>query len=371
MAPRRPKYQEIFETLKEGIAKGLYAPGQKLPSESALMTQFDASRITVVRALRDLQVAGLLQRRAGSGSFVTGAIKRASSLLFGLLIPNLSEIEIFGPICQSIADSLQSLQHGLLWGNINESDEMTQSLKICEQYINQSVAGIFFAPLEFSPKNDEVNRAVVAMLEQARIPIILLDRCYLPYPSRSQYDLVSIDHRRAGFMITKHLIDSGCERIALVAHRNSASTIEARIAGYQEALLSVNLEVHPEFIHRITSNAREELKELMADQAPDGLVCANDRTAGEVMRLLGELGYRIPNDVSIIGIDDVQYANLLPVPLTTAHQPCKALGLTAVTAMLDRIATPSIPARDISLGCEIVVRESVRKQGDERLHEGG
>jgi len=66
----------------------------------------------------------------------------------------------------------------------------------------------------------------------------------------------------------------------------------------------------------------------------------------------------IPRDVRIVGIDDVNYASLLPVPLTTIRQPCREIGAAALEAMLDRLDRPNMPARDILLDCELIVRES-------------
>ena len=76
------------------------------------------------------------------------------------------------------------------------------------------------------------------------------------------------------------------------------------------------------------------------------------------MQGLIQMNYRIPKDVRIVGIDDVEYASLLPVPLTTVHQPCKEIGIAAVAAMLERVAAPDMPIRDILLDCRLVVRES-------------
>ena len=68
--------------------------------------------------------------------------------------------------------------------------------------------------------------------------------------------------------------------------------------------------------------------------------------------------------IKIIGIDDVRYARLLPVPLTTERQPCKDLGRLALAVMLDRIANPDLPARDVLLGCQLIVRQSCGAQAD-------
>jgi GntR family transcriptional regulator of arabinose operon len=94
-------------------------------------------------------------------------------------------------------------------------------------------------------------------------------------------------------------------------------------------------------------------------RSPDSALAAvNDRTAGHLMQALLSSGYRVPQDFKIVGIDDVEYAKLLPVPLTTIHQPCREIGRAAITAMLDRIANPDMLTRDILLDCKLVVRAS-------------
>src|SRR5258706_16224704 len=93
-----PKYQQVLQQLQKGITSGIYKGGQKLPSEAALTEQFHTSRITVGRALRELQQKGLVDRRAGSGTYVSEE-KQNAGLLFGLLIPDLGHTEIFEPIC--------------------------------------------------------------------------------------------------------------------------------------------------------------------------------------------------------------------------------------------------------------------------------
>src|ERR1700732_2954993 len=122
MGPK-PKYQQVFDAIKEAILSGHYEPGQKLPSEAHLLEEFATSRITVIRALRELQQRGLVQRRAGSGTYVTDGVVAGDSLLFGLLIPNLGETEIFGPICQGMAEAAQAHKHALLWGHTTSSPE--------------------------------------------------------------------------------------------------------------------------------------------------------------------------------------------------------------------------------------------------------
>ena len=100
------------------------------------------------------------------------------------------------------------------------------------------------------------------------------------------------------------------------------------------------------------------IKALMDRKRPDGLVCANDRTAALLMKALIHLGYRIPEDVRLVGIDDVDYARLLPVPLTTLRQPTHQLGQVALSVMLERVQRRDLPARHVRLHCDLIIRAS-------------
>ncbi|HSP68590.1 MAG TPA: GntR family transcriptional regulator, partial [Bryobacteraceae bacterium] len=197
------KYEVIRQTLADAIVSGQHPPGHRLPSESELVKTFGASRPTVNRALRELQLAGLIDRRAGSGSYVR-ADAAGRSHTFGLLIPELGRTEIFEPICRGMAEAQHGSQHVLLWGSSfgDEANMEQQAFQACRQLVAKKVSGVFFAPLELTPKKDAINRAIAEALDRAAIPVILLDRDLVSYPDRSRYDLVGIDNRRAGYAIT-------------------------------------------------------------------------------------------------------------------------------------------------------------------------
>ena len=185
-----------------------------------------------------------------------------------------------------------------------------QTWELCQQYIAKKVDGVFFAPLERAAANDETNYRVIASLERANIPVVLLDRCVLPYPRRSRHDLIGIDHRRAGYMITEHLLKLGCRRIAFVGYPNSAATVTARIGGYRDALFTAGISVARDLVRTLDNDQLNDVRMVMEKLKPDGIVCANDRTAGHLMHGLIQMNYRIPQDVRIVGIDDVEYASL-------------------------------------------------------------
>jgi GntR family transcriptional regulator of arabinose operon len=355
-----PKYRQVLLAIEADITCGRYQPGQRLPTEAQLAQQFGTSRITISRAFLELQQKGLVLRRAGSGTYVTPTLSRPSGLLFGALIPNVGQTEIFAPICQGILEALQQRQHALLWGYTAPGLEAraTHSLELCHQQIERRVAGVFFAPVEWTAEDDVVNQQMLGALADAGIPVVLLDRDSVPFPERSPYDLVGIDNRRVGYRLTEYLLRLGCRRVAFVAYAKSAPTVAERQAGYREALLSAGPPFEATFIQQIETSQAQEIESLMERAKPDGIVCANDWTAGNVMHRLMGLGYRIPRDIRIVGVDGLEYANLLPVPLTTVRQPCRAMGAAAVRAMLERIAMPELPVRDILLECTLVVRQS-------------
>ncbi|WP_114210903.1 GntR family transcriptional regulator [Acidisarcina polymorpha] len=363
------KYKDILEKVQEDISSGRYEPGQRLPSETELVRRYGASRMTVFRAMHELQTMGLVVRRVGSGTFVAQS-STSKSHVFGLLIPELGQTEIFEVICKGMMESQNAFRHSLLWGNSasKESEKEAVAEQLCQHYISQKVSGIFFAPVEFSSGRVRANHRVVEALDKARIPVVLLDRCLEPYPDRSKYDLVGIDNRRTAYQATEHLITVGAKRIGFIARPNSAPTVDARIAGFREAIQAYTQGAIRYAVNLGDASDPKFIKAILKKDRPDAFLCANDFTAGKLMRTLLSIGERIPEDIRIVGIDDVKYAGLLPVPLTTQHQPCRDIGRTALSVMLDRIANPDLPARDVLLGCQMVVRQSCGAEPEEQLN---
>ena len=356
--------------LRRAISVGEYHAGEKLPSEAELVERFSTSRITVQRALKELQHQQLIQRRAGSGTYVRQT-ESPGSQVFGLLIPGLGETEIFEPICQGMARAGRVGGNALLWGDTTHTsqDKEQQTRELCEYYIGRSVSGVFFAPLELTAGKDDVNQWVLERLSKARIPVVLLDRCVYRYPRRSAYDLVGIDNRRAGFLVTEHLLRHGCERLLFMARPQSATTVDARIQGFRDAVETLAVKTATSQIHLGDPDSVEEIRCVLSRISPDGIVCANDFTAAHMMQTLQTLGISVPKQVRMVGIDDVRYAALLGVPLTTLHQPCREIGEAAIATMIERIAHPHWPARDIFLESKLVVRKSCGSHPSHKIDE--
>jgi GntR family transcriptional regulator, arabinose operon transcriptional repressor len=360
---KKPKYRTIGDEIRNEIRSRRLAPGERLPSDSDLAERFDTSRLTIIRALRDLETEGVVQRKAGSGTFVAQPSSVATRV-FGILMPDLAEGEVFDPISQGIARAGEKLHHRILWGNLSPSDRAKEEYaqELCGYFIARKVDGVFFAPVELSAHQDEINELIVNDLERADIRIVLVDRCIQPFPNRSHYDLAAIDNYRAGFRMTRHLLDHGCRCPVFAYRAGSAPTVAARLAGYREALWAAGLSGAYRTFETEGPDAAA-LGEMLTDATPDGFVCANDLTAAKLMHRLLGLGVQIPRDVRMVGINDVKYARFLPVPLTTLRQPCHDIGFAAMEAMLQRLERNDGPPRDILLDCELVIRQSCGSAG--------
>ena len=271
------------------------------------------------------------------------------------MIPNLGETEIFEPICQGIAAAPEARGHGLLWAHADQRVESReeQALELARYSIARSVAGVFFAPLEFSAESAEVNARVMKLLHGAGIAVVMLDRRPEDSGARRTCDLVGIDNHRAGYLAAEHLLRLGARRVGFVRLEGQASTVKARVRGYQDALADLGGAGRV-----LTMRAHQPMEWTAEARECEAFVCANDRVAGRWMQTLLEHGVRIPRDVRIVGIDDVNYASLLPVPLTTVHQPCREIGEAALRVMLERLERPKMAARDVLLDCSLVIRKS-------------
>jgi LacI family transcriptional regulator len=206
--------------------------------------------------------------------------------------------------------------------------------------------------------NIPANRRLAEALREAGVPVVLLDRDLLPFPGRSDFDLVGIDNLTGGCLLAEHLIKLGCRRLRFVARPLSAATVDARIAGVREALVRHNIEPEARWVWHGDPADTKFVRSLVAGRMADAFICANDDTAAVLLRSLEAAGIRVPQDARVVGFDDVKYATLVSPPLTTMHQPCRDIAMVAFRTMVERITDPTLPARNLMLTPSLVIRES-------------
>jgi GntR family transcriptional regulator of arabinose operon len=357
------KHRSIFDTLKQQIDDGHYVNGKRLPSEAELAKRFGVSRPTASRALRELQHLGIIDRRAGSGSYLNqrpaAAVSKLTKATFGLLVPGLGDTEIMDPICNEITRFSQSLGSAVLWGDTVVSVTTGEdALELCRQYIERKVDGVFFAPIEAIADRETINKEICCMLSNASIAVVLLDRDVLEFPQRSQLDLVGIDNFTAGFVLMEHLIAHGDREFRFLARPNYPATTDLRLAGCREAMHRAGLSQTQPLAWFGDPTDSDFIKEMLSPDLPDAVLCSNDQTAAKLIQTLSSMGLSLPRDVRVVGFDDVKYATLLTVPLTTIRQPYRAIGQAAVRTMQKRIHHPDRAPQQVLLPFNLIIRNS-------------
>ncbi len=361
MTPPLPRHRVIFDALRQQIAAGRFDAARRLPSEMELARRYGVSRPTAARALRDLQAQGVVERRVGSGTYVRAAGTTATDRpRLGLYAPGLGHTEILEPLCHEIVRQGLACGVALQWPN-DESPHVTarQAEDACRRFIDRGVAGVFFAALEHVPQRELVNRRIVEVFDAAGVAVVLLDRDVLEFPARSRFDLVSIDHYQAAFVLADHLLDLGRRRFRFVARPGYPATTDLRMAGCREAIARRGVALAPDWA-RFGDPTDAAFVRGALSPLPDAIVCTNDLTAALLIQTLSRLDGQLQHDISIVGFDDVKYATLLSVPLTTIRQPCADLARVALDAMLARLQDPTLPARQILLKGDLIVRSSSR-----------
>lgn len=356
------KYSAIRDALKREILDGKYLGRERFPSEEALRRRFGASRPTIERALRDLKHEGLLESRAGSGSFLTFAALSATGAI-GVIAPDYRRIEFFTGLCDAIAATARKHCYDVLLGDVSApeavSDRGAWAIALAKAYARRRIAGVLLEPVDLIPDSCEATETVLRILDEKKIPVVLLDRDYLPFPGRSAYDLVGIDNVQAGYRIARHLIGNGARRLRFITHPNYANTIRARIQGVAQAAIDAGLVWKNEFVLECEEPDEAFAGKIMKGKnAPDAFVCRNDPTAAKLIQSLSRIGMAVPGRVGVAGFDDSSIARLANPPLTTIRQPVQTLAEMAVASLLQRIRDSSLAPRAILLDAPLIERST-------------
>ena len=203
--------------------------------------------------------------------------------------------------------------------------------------------------------------------ERCAEPLVILD-CQVP---DVQADVIMEDAESGGYEATRYLIDSGHTRIGCISGPQNLSPSSARYAGYQRAMTECQLPMISDWIieGQLTAESGfQAATEILKKTAPpSALFVGNDLMAMGVICALQSHGYQVPDDISVIGYDNIELASFTSPPMTTMHQPKRELGQLAADTLLNRIENPGIEPTIRTLRSTLVERQSVKpslvKQG--------
>jgi LacI family transcriptional regulator len=197
---------------------------------------------------------------------------------------------------------------------------------------------------------------VESVVASARLPLVLVDN-YFP---QCAWDAVMVDNAHGVRLATELLVSRGHRHIAFVSGPDHPSIVERRM-GYEEVMRRHNLSPMIVKTPDLGLHEGEIAAVKLLEQAPEttAIICSNDMQTIGALKKLQELGYKVPDDFSLVGFDDINLAPLTSPPLTTVHVDRYALGRVAVQLLLGHINTPDRPAVKSIVGVTLVERASV------------
>ncbi|EKF9434746.1 substrate-binding domain-containing protein [Vibrio cholerae] len=195
------------------------------------------------------------------------------------------------------------------------------------------------------------------------IPIVVMDWGPILFAS----DKIQDNSLQGGYMAAKHLIECGHKEIGCITGPLIRHQAQMRYEGYKRALAEAGIAINPDWIvesdFECEGGYQAFEKLYQRGKLPSALFVSNDMMAMGVIQAANQRGLRVPDDLSLIGYDDVHIAKFMTPALTTIHQPKYRLGKAAVDTLLYRLENPDTTAQVVQLEPTLVVRNSVRKLG--------
>ncbi|MBN2010770.1 GntR family transcriptional regulator [candidate division KSB1 bacterium] len=349
-----PQYFQLQTWLIEQIDQGVFKTNDKIPTEEELAQITGLARATVRQAIQNLVNLGYLERKRRLGTFViNGSTQTETRTIIGLIVPDIRSG--YAPeLARGAEDEAARNKHSLILCN---SDDLYVKAEFhANRLLENSVAGLIFMP---TAAPDEQNKKIIDKFLRRNIPVVLADRTIPDL----DIDYVTTNNFDGAYEITKYLIDKGHKKIAIILS-TLFSTERDRLEGYKKALLDHNIPIDPEIIvsdtgpfiqNRYFKFARELLKKRNDITA---IFAGHDRIALLFYSIAKEMGIKIPEDLSIVGYDDLHFTT---VPLTTMHQPIYEMGQESLKLIMSRIRSEVEKSRNIVLCSHLVERESVLK----------
>lgn len=263
-------------------------------------------------------------------NLVARNLRRGRSGMIGVVLPEL-DVPYFGELTRLIIEEARRASYTVVIDQTDGDPEEERQLVLGGER-SQLFDGLIFSPLAMSSED------IKARPDSS--PIVLLGEHIVKPP----FDHIVIDNVAAARMATEHLIEVGRRRIAAIGDQPffSGETAQYRTRGYREALAAAGLQFDPALVFRTERFHRSDGAEAMAalldlPNPPDAVFCYNDLLAFGAMRTVLSRGLRVPEDVAIVGFDDIEEGRYTTPTLTTISPDKKQIARLAVQALLRRL----------------------------------
>ncbi|MDR1796808.1 MAG: GntR family transcriptional regulator [Clostridiales Family XIII bacterium] len=359
------KYIEIANWAREAIRKEGLSPGDRFYPETELCEIHHVSRQTVRQALADLESEGVLLRRRGSGTFVqdpgAGALARpAQTLAVGVVSTYFSDY-IFPSILTGIEKVLT--KNGVAMQLMTTSNSVAEERRALMAMLSQSnIKGLIVEPSQSALPNP--NAALYEEICAREMPLLFFNAKYpaLPQP------LIAMDDVLAARIAAEHLISLGHRKLLGMFVFNNMQG-HKRYQGFSEALGNHGLDNPEDCVFWYSTQEQAAMFEAAAGRLlpllrdSTAVVCYNDDLAVGLLAFCRQHGIRVPEDLSVCGIDDARIARVCETPLTSVRHPMQLLGETVAKIMLGKLEDPASGQEDVLFAPKLVKRASTAKVG--------
>lgn len=363
-----PKYVEVAEALEAQIRGGMW-DGGKMPSVRGIAGQHGISVVTASRAIQILRDKGLIQTVQRSGCFRVAAPTAERWALVLRLTPGpwqkaTLNMARFGFEALARREPMH-LEPGAIPLTAGTSeDEVREYVRAAK---GAGCQGAFLLPARCSDEEMRADERLLAACAAEKLPVVLLERNLRGHNRELTHDLVTVDDLDGAVRCTRHLLDLGRTRVAVVV-ASPTSSHNDRVAGYLFALHAAALEagrrveLKPTVLYQNHDLPTRDAYAKLADQVRklrlDGVVCYQDYTAmGLIIELLAR-GTKVPDEVAVVGSDDLPIGNLFTLGITTYAYPAEGMAEQAVRLMRERLKDPRRAPLKVVVPGRLIVRES-------------
>ncbi len=354
-----PLYLQVQEDLRKKIDSGVLPPGCRLPMERDLGSQYGVSSVTIKHALRNLANEGLIVRIRRKGTFVSlrgdhHRVCRTRTKTLALIVPDIEDIFI-SEIYRGVAGVAGQIGYCVSIFS-SDRDVARESQHIRDLGQRGEDGAIIF------PNWGRANAEEVFELKRRRFPFVMVNR----YFRDIQTHYVVADNQAGATEAVEHLIRLGHRRIGCIGWVE-CTAIEDRLAGYRTAIGRHGIAYDEALVRGILDEGRDKLdgiepvtggyremkKLLEVAPRPTAVFAVSDRLAMGAMRAIAEAGLSIPDDIALVGFDDVRYA--ADLDLSTVAQPASETGRTAVEILMRQIEAESLREPAVNLWQQVVL----------------
>ena len=278
------------------------------------------------------------------------------TMTIGVVCPD-TENPYYGSLINHITDACEQYGYSLLLSL--SGDDPKREATILRSFIDRQVDGVVIMPINAAENaHVDLNR-----FTEANIPFVFSTSCYSGYDD----DCVRGDYYRGAYGLTRWMLEHGHRSLwYLVTEDQRVPVAAERLRGYRDAFADLRLPHDENWVvgcREISgeSGARVATALLAERDAPDGILALNDYMAFGVVRAIRALGLKVPQDISVAGYDDVPFAEIAGVPLTTVRQNLDLIAIRSVERLMDKIlGEPQPPKSELLIAPTLVIRETTR-----------